>query len=98
MAIRRCAEPATLKIAGNTIVSNGAAMPHMILGYHQKTLRCHEGCKVIITLYVLSDAVNDLQHRPGFPGRLPPAAVNHALSAGRVIKVCAQSESPHSTT
>ena len=80
-------EPAALEIAQDAVITDGAAMTHVVLSHHQKTLFGEEPGEMIISLGILGNAVDDLNHRFGFTVRFPAAAVDHTTAAGRKIKI-----------
>ena len=62
-------------------------MAHVIFRHHHKAMPCEEIGKVIIPLHMLRHTVDDLQHRHRFARRLPAAAVDHAFTGGRKVKI-----------
>ena len=92
--IRHGLEPAASEIAGGILAANGAAMAHMILRHHQKALGGHERSKFIIALRMLNNTVDQLKHSPGLPFRVPAAAMDHAMAAGRKVKIAEHGHHP----
>ena len=82
IAVADSRKPAALKIALGTLFAHRLAMAHMVLRHHHIAQAIEVVCKVIIPLYILRNAVDDLHHRFGLPLRCPPAAVQFSNAVG----------------
>ena len=96
VAIRHCGKPAAVEISLYAFPIDGLAVAHMVLGHHNIAKGIHIVCKGIITLYILCNAVDDLQHCNRGLLRHPSTDMDLTGALGCIKFIC--SHGTHSTT
>ena len=82
IAVVHRSEPSAMEISLDTAAIDGLSVPHMVFCHYDKALPIHIICKFIVPLYMLSNAVDNLQHcHRGLIGH-PSADVNLSDSLG----------------